>query len=241
MLDFVKMDPRAGRPATIRQMFDEIAPRYDLANRMLSFGFDVLWRKQAVCEALARHPAHILDVATGTGDLAIALRRRSQAAQIVGSDFSAEMLAVARSKSEQSGLSLDWVVADALKLPFPDASFEAVTTAFGFRNFADPQLALAEFFRVLAPGGRLVILEFPKPPGGPWGWAYQAYLRSVLPLIGGVVSGKPSAYRYLSRSVQGFLAPEELLAMMGKVGFIAHYRSLTGGIAALHIGDKTDA
>ena len=241
MLDSLKMDPRARRPATIRQMFDEIAPRYDLANHLLSFGLDRNWRVRAVGTALVHRPAQVLDVATGTGDLALALQQKAPWARVVGSDFSAQMLAIAKNKSGQMGLGVQWMVADALHLPFADSSFDTVTTAFGFRNFADPQLALAEFFRVLAPGGRLVILEFPKPPAGLWGWAYQAYLRSVLPLMGGMVSGKLSAYRYLSRSVQGFLAPEELLAMMGKVGFVAHYQSLTGGIAALHIGDKTDA
>jgi demethylmenaquinone methyltransferase/2-methoxy-6-polyprenyl-1,4-benzoquinol methylase len=219
-------------------MFSEIAPRYDLLNRVLSAGVDRRWRSAAVAVALERRPHRILDLATGTGDLALLLKKLAPEAEVVGGDFAPPMLELARDKAQKAGLHIPFVEADALALPFPDASFEAITIAFGFRNFADYTQALRELYRVLTEGGRLVILEFPPPPRGGLGPLYRFYFTRVLPLVGGLISGSPSAYRYLPESVERFPEPEVLSTMMRSAGFRTRYTLLTGGIAALHLGDK---
>ncbi len=219
-------------------MFSEIAPRYDLLNRLLSLGADLRWRKRAVALALEKHPRRILDLATGTGDLALLLKERAPEAQVVGADFAPPMLALARKKAEARGVEVEFLEADALALPFPEASFDAVTVAFGFRNFADYERALSELYRVLAPGGRLVLLEFPPPPKGAFGLVYRLYFGKLLPFIGGVVSGNFRAYRYLPESVEAFPPPEALKALMEGVGFRVRYELLTFGVAAIHVGDK---
>ncbi len=222
-------------------MFSEIAPRYDLLNRVLSAGGDRTWRIAAVKAALENNPRRILDLATGTGDMALLLKRLAPQAEVVGADFAPPMLELARQKAQKLGLEVPFVEADALHLPFPNQHFEAITIAFGFRNFADYTQALAELYRVLAPGGRLCILEFPPPPMGGLGVLYRFYFTRVLPWVGGLVSGNPAAYRYLPASVERFPAPPNLAAMMNQAGFQTHYRLFTGGIAALHIGQKPEA
>lgn len=219
-------------------MFSEIAPRYDLLNRLLSLGVDLSWRRRAVALALERRPRRILDLATGTGDLALLLKEGAPEAQVVGADFAPPMLALARRKAEVRGVEVDFLEADALALPFPDASFDAVTVAFGFRNFADYQRALQEIHRVLAPGGRLVLLEFPPPPKGAFGLVYRLYFGKILPFIGGLISGSFGAYRYLPESVEAFPPPEALKTLMEGVGFRVRYELLTFGVAAIHVGDK---
>lgn len=219
-------------------MFSEIAPRYDLLNRLLSFGADLRWRRRAVELALERHPGRILDLATGTGDLALLLKRQAPKAEVVGADFAPPMLELARKKARERGLEVRFLEADALALPFPDGHFEAITIAFGFRNFADYERALKELYRVLAPGGRLVILEFPPPPTGAFGLVYRLYFQRVLPLLGGLISGSFGAYRYLPESVEAFPPPEALKALMEEAGFSVRYEVLTFGVAAIHVGDK---
>ncbi|WP_040683586.1 bifunctional demethylmenaquinone methyltransferase/2-methoxy-6-polyprenyl-1,4-benzoquinol methylase UbiE [Thermus igniterrae] len=221
----------------VQRMFSEIAPRYDLLNRLLSFGADLRWRKRAVALALERRPRRILDLATGTGDLALMLKRRAPEAEVVGVDFARPMLEIARKKAEALGLRVAFQEGDALALPFPHAHFDAITIAFGFRNFADYPKALAELRRVLAPGGRLVILEFPPPPRGVFGLVYRLYFGRVLPLVGGLVSGSFGAYRYLPESVEAFPSPEALKALMEAAGFRVRYELLTFGVAAIHVGD----
>lgn len=233
------MNETEAKARKVRAMFGEIAPRYDLLNRLLSGGVDQRWRRLAVRLATEKAPRRILDVATGTGDVALRLKRVRPAARVVGADFTPQMLELARAKAERTGLDVRFVEADALALPFADASFDAVTVAFGFRNFVDYERGLAEFYRVLAPGGRAVILEFPPPPEGLLGRAYRLYFGGVLPWIGGVVSGRPEAYRYLPDSVERFPRPERLAAMLRAAGFAGvRWRLLTGGIAAVHVGDK---
>jgi len=219
-------------------MFSEIAPRYDLLNRLLSFGADLRWRRRAVALALEKAPRRILDLATGTGDLALLLKERAPWAEVVGVDFAPPMLEIARKKAASRGLEVAFLEADALALPFPEGAFDAVTLAFGFRNFADHEKALRELYRVLAPGGRLVLLEFPPPPGGAFGLVYRVYFRRVLPLLGGLLSGNFGAYRYLPESVEAFPAPEALKALMERAGFSVAYELLTFGVAAIHVGDK---
>ncbi|WP_457629351.1 bifunctional demethylmenaquinone methyltransferase/2-methoxy-6-polyprenyl-1,4-benzoquinol methylase UbiE [Oceanithermus sp.] len=233
------MSETEAKARAVREMFGEIATRYDLLNRLLSGGVDQRWRRLAVRLATEKAPRRILDVATGTGDVALLLKRARPEAEVVGGDFTPQMLELARAKAARAGMDVRFVEADALALPFADASFDAITVAFGFRNFADYERGLAEFQRVLAPGGRAVILEFPPPPRGLLGQAYRFYFNGVLPWIGGVISGRPEAYRYLPSSVERFPEPERLAEMMRAAGFAeVRWRLLTGGIAAVHVGDK---
>ncbi|MER3555108.1 MAG: bifunctional demethylmenaquinone methyltransferase/2-methoxy-6-polyprenyl-1,4-benzoquinol methylase UbiE [Meiothermus sp.] len=231
-------DPSQEKAKRVQQMFSEIAPRYDLLNRVLSAGVDRSWRAAAVAAALEKRPKRILDLATGTGDIALLLKKLAPEAEVVGGDFAPPMLELARQKASKAGLEINFVEADALALPFPEERFDAITIAFGFRNFADYDQALRELYRVLAPGGRLAILEFPPPPSGGLGALYRLYFTKVLPLVGGLVSGNAAAYRYLPESVERFPEPEMLGTMMGSAGFRSQYKLLTGGIAALHLGDK---
>jgi len=222
-------------------MFSEIAPRYDLLNRVLSAGVDRSWRVAAVKAALTGSPQRILDLATGTGDMALLLKKVAPQAEVIGADFVPPMLELARQKAQKLGLSIPFVEADALSLPFPSSHFDAVTIAFGFRNFADYTAALSELYRVIAPGGKLCILEFPPPPKTGLGLLYRFYFTRILPLIGGLVSGSASAYRYLPESVERFPDPNTLAGLMSQAGFTTQYRIFTGGIVALHIGEKAQA
>ncbi len=234
------MNETEAKARAVRRMFGEIAPRYDLLNRLLSGGVDQRWRRLAVRLALEKKPRRILDVATGTGDVALLLKKARPEAAVTAADFTPEMLELARAKAERAAAEITFVEADALALPFADGSFDALTVAFGFRNFADYRRGLAEFYRVLAPGGRAVILEFPPPPRGLLGRLYSFYFNGVLPWIGGVISGRPEAYRYLPNSVASFPEPQRLAEMMREAGFRVGYRVLTGGIAAIHVGDKDE-
>jgi|SRR5690554_4627947 len=220
-------------------MFDDIAGRYDLLNRVLSLGLDRRWRVEAVRLGLTGSRQDILDVATGTGDVAFELRRNAPAAQITGLDFSEGMLVLAARKGNRLGADISFVAGDAQALPFTDASFDLVTIAYGLRNLADPQKGLAEFQRVLRPGGRLVVLEFPPPPQGIWGALVRFYFRRVLPVIGGLVSGSRSAYTYLPTSVEGFMAPRALTGSMLQAGFVTvRHRMQSFGLSAVHVADK---
>lgn len=223
----------------VQEMFADIAARYDLLNRVLSLGVDRGWRRAAAAEALALSPRRVLDVATGTGDFALELAARAPGISVTGSDFVPQMLAIAREKGAARGLEVRWEEGDALRLPYPDSSFDAVTCAFGFRNFADYSAGLAELWRVLRPGGRLVILEFPPPAPGLFGAAFRLYFEHVLPRIGGLISGNAAAYAYLPESVLAFPEPGRLAQTMRATGLRTRYRPLTFGIAGLWVGDKT--
>lgn len=233
---------QAGKATRVRGMFNDIAGRYDLLNRVLSLGLDVRWRREAVRLGLEREPADILDVATGTGDVAFELRRQAPGARITGLDFSEGMLELARVKGSRNGAGVEFVSGDAQELPFADGSFDLVTIAYGLRNLADPDRGLAEFHRVLRPGGRLVVLEFPPPPGGLWGTLIRFYYAKVLPVIGGLVSGSRAAYTYLPTSVVAFLAPQALTGSLLAAGFdTVSYRLQSFGLSAVHVADRQAA
>ena len=200
-------------PVQVQAMFDRIARRYDLVNTLLSLGTDGGWRRRAAKAAQVGPGTVALDVACGSGRLSAALARRG--ARVVGLDFSREMLLIAR--REQPEVLL--MRGDALHLPFPDGTFDAVTIAFGLRNLADPVGGLQEMRRVLRPGGRGVVLEFVRPPRGPIGITYRAYLRHLLPRIGGAVSGDAAAYRYLSSTVDSYHRPQELVELARQAGW----------------------
>jgi demethylmenaquinone methyltransferase/2-methoxy-6-polyprenyl-1,4-benzoquinol methylase len=202
----------ASRDASrVRAMFDRIAPGYDRANTVLSLGRDRAWRRRAADVAAPPVGGAALDVACGSGRLTLELYKHvGQAGRVVGLDFSDRMLAVARAALP----AIEWVQGDATSLPFDDASFDAATIAFGLRNLADPQRGLCEMRRVLRPGGRMVVLEFLRPPRGPAGRAYELYLRHALPRLGGWLTGDGDAYRYLSDTVDSYLTGEQLLELV---------------------------
>ncbi len=228
------------KAAQVHDMFSAIAYRYDLLNRLLSLGIDRLWREQATTVAFEAGARRVLDVATGTADLALTLKRRQPGAEVVGLDFVTAMLDIGKSKAKRLGLDIRLEQGDGLNLPYEDASFDAVTIAYGLRNFADYQQGLREFYRVLKPGGRLVILEFPPPPQGVFGQLFRFYFLNVVPFIGGLLSGKRSAYTYLPGSVLKFPEPLELAHMLRAVGFDkVRYKLQTLGVSALHLGEKS--
>jgi len=223
----------------VRAMFSTIAPRYDVLNRLLSFGADRRWRLQAAREALAGGAGRILDVATGTGDLAFTLASTAPEAEVVGVDFAEPMLERARHKAGDRAERLRFEVGDGTALRFDEGRFDAVTIGYGLRNFRDIDAGLREFLRVLRPGGRLVVLEFPPPPGGVFGAVYGFYFRYVLPAVGALVSGRGAAYRYLPASVIAFPPPDALADRMRAAGFTdVRYRLQTFGISAIHVGEK---
>ena len=232
-------DPESASRA-VREMFTSIAPHYDLLNHLLSASVDKLWWRRTARTfrpILQRSNAQVLDLCCGTGDMAFALRRQSNAAKITGADFSHRMLTLALAKTPRHG-AVTWVEADALRLPFPDNSFNLVTSAFGFRNLADYDAGLREILRILKPGGECGILDFSEP-GGVFGKLYNVYFKSVLPRIGRLVSGDASAYAYLPASVQRFPSPAELLERMEKLGFQeSSWTRYTFGIAGLFRGKK---
>jgi len=221
-------------------MFDRIAGRYDLLNRLLSAGTDVRWRRACVDLLELRGPARLLDLATGTADLLVEALQRDASHRGIGVDLSEQMLRRGAAKLRRRGLEsrAGLAAGDAESLPLPSASFDAATIGFGIRNVGDQSAALAELRRVLRPGGRLVVLEFSVPPG--WrGELYRRYFHRILPRIGALVSGDAAAYSYLPASVECFPAPEAFAALMERAGFIAvRWRLLTGGIACLHRGER---
>jgi demethylmenaquinone methyltransferase / 2-methoxy-6-polyprenyl-1,4-benzoquinol methylase len=196
-------------------MFDRLAGRYDLLNTILSGGADGRWRRRTAAAARLAAGGRALDVACGSGKLTAALRRHARAGLVVGLDFSASMLREAARRSPGPA----YIRGDALLLPFPDGTFEAVTIAFGLRNLADPELGMREMRRVLRPDGVALVLEFVRPQPGLLGRLYRAYLVHALPRIGGLLSGQPAAYRYLSSTVDSYRTPDDLVAMARRAGW----------------------
>jgi demethylmenaquinone methyltransferase/2-methoxy-6-polyprenyl-1,4-benzoquinol methylase len=231
---------RESASRAVREMFTAIAPRYDLLNHLLSANIDKLWWRRTArifSTILSRPGAQVLDLCCGTGDMAFALRREASQAHITGADFSHAMLVRANAKSSTKH-PVKWIEADALQLPFPDQSFDLVTSAFGFRNLADYDAGLHEIHRILRPGGEYGILEFSEPDGV-LGRLYNVYFKSVLPRVGRLISGAPSAYAYLPASVARFPAPAEMLVRMQAIGFCdASWTPYTFGIAGLFHGKR---
>jgi len=223
----------------VRVMFDRIAGVYDLMNSAMTAGLHHQWRQRAVDRAEVGPRSDALDVCCGTGDLALELRRRIGAdGRVVGCDFSEPMLELARRKSGEEGLPVEFGWADALELPYGDEGFDAVTIGFGARNLADLGRALGEMARVLKPGGRLVILEITRPQREPLASFYSLWFDRVVPVIGSV-AGDSDAYSYLPNSVRTFPEPESLAAMMDEAGLREiRWLLLAGGIIAIHSARK---
>jgi demethylmenaquinone methyltransferase/2-methoxy-6-polyprenyl-1,4-benzoquinol methylase len=223
----------------VRGMFGRIAPRYDLLNHLLSLNIDRYWRAHTatrVSHILKRPDARALDLCCGTGDLMLALAARSSA-RILGSDFCHPMLVAANAKMRERSRRSEIFEADALTLPVASQSLDLITIAFGFRNLANYTSGLREFARVLKPGGALAILEFSQPPNRLLARGYDFYSKSILPTLGGWISGSRDAYTYLPESVRKFPSAEALAAQMRDCGFSdVRFERLTAGVVALHLG-----
>ena len=233
-------DSTLGKKEQVAQMFDAISGNYDGLNRVISFGTDIKWRKKVLAIIKSKNPTSVLDIATGTGDLAI-LMSESGASKIVGLDISAGMLEVGRKKITEKKLSnkIEMILGDSEKMPFEDNSFDAITVAFGVRNFETLEKGLAEILRVLKPNGIFVILETSVPEKFPFKQGYQFYSKNILPLIGRIFSKDDSAYQYLSESASVFPYGEALNNILRKIGFIdVESHPQTFGVATIYAASK---
>jgi demethylmenaquinone methyltransferase / 2-methoxy-6-polyprenyl-1,4-benzoquinol methylase len=228
-------------PDDVQRMFDRIVRRYDLMNRLMTGGRDVAWRRKAAEIAIGSGARAALDIATGTGDLAIEMRRQG-VPSVIGLDFAAQMLGSASEKVAAQRVSgIDLVRGDAMRLPFADGRFDAATIAWGLRNLPDYERGIAEMSRVLAPGGRLVVLEMTPLRNPALRRAFNLYFDRMVPLIGGVVSGDPDAYRYLPASVGAFPDADTLADLMRGAGLRnVRYLLLAGGTVGIHVGIRRE-
>lgn len=225
------------RARYVQGMFARIAGRYDLMNRLMTGGRDGAWRRTVIRWAQPGPMARLLDVATGTGDILIEALKQHPDALAVGSDFTFEMMQAGQSKSGAE--KIRWTCADALRLPYPDNTFDAVTSGFGVRNFIDRERAFREQRRVIKPGGRVICLEISKPPKNLLRPFFLFFFNKIVPLAGGLISGQRDAYTYLPQSVNDFLTPDELKAVMARAGLReVKYRRLMMSTVAIHVGMK---
>ncbi|NJW51926.1 bifunctional demethylmenaquinone methyltransferase/2-methoxy-6-polyprenyl-1,4-benzoquinol methylase UbiE [Salinimicrobium oceani] len=233
-------DSSLNKKKQVEQMFDTISTNYDGLNRVISFGIDVKWRKKVINMVAETNPQSVLDIATGTGDLAISLAKTG-AKEIVGLDLSEGMLAVGRKKIAEEQLTgkIEMIQGDSEALPFDDNRFDAITVAFGVRNFENLEKGLSEILRVLKPGGIFVILETSVPTKFPFKQGYHFYSKNLLPLIGKLFSKDKVAYSYLSESAAAFPYGEELNNILRKTGFIeVRHKPQTMGVATIYAASK---
>lgn len=233
-------DSELGKKEQVAQMFDNISGNYDGLNRVISFGIDIQWRKKVLKLVSDKNPQTILDIATGTGDLAI-LMAETKAPKIIGADISEGMMEVGRKKVAEKGLSdrITLQYGDSENLPFPDGTFDAITVAFGIRNFETLEKGLAEILRVLKPGGIFVILETSVPTKFPFKQGYKFHTKVLLPLIGRLFSKEGSAYSYLGESASVFPFGEQLNNILRKIGFIeVKHMPQTMGVATIYTASK---
>jgi demethylmenaquinone methyltransferase/2-methoxy-6-polyprenyl-1,4-benzoquinol methylase len=236
-------DVAPGRPTAerVRGIFSQIADRYDVFNALASMGIDRSWRRALVRACQLTPHSRVLDLASGTGDVAFAIANQGRPASVVATDFVPEMLAVAEKKAAEHSpaVPVTFLVADAQELPFEDESFDVVTVAFGVRNFPERERNFAEVLRVLRPGGRYVVLEFSRPPSSLWRGVYHVYLRHAIPAIGGALTGDRAGFVYLNDSIRQFPTQPELAAELREAGFAAiTWKDMSGGIVALHTAVK---
>lgn len=225
----------------VRRMFDSIAGTYDQLNHTLSFGFDKGWRRKGIAFLQPFSPQTILDIATGTGDLAISMYRTLKADHIIGADISEGMMDVGRRKVAEAGYTdhISFEQQDCMALSYPDQSFDAVTAAFGVRNFEDIEQGIAEMYRVLKPGGHLMILELSSPETFPMKQLYPIYSKTVMPFIGSLLSKESTAYSYLPASIKVVPQGKVMTDLLSRQGFTkAHARTFTFGICSLYTGTK---
>lgn len=233
-------EDRSGKKEQVARMFDSISGNYDFLNHFLSLGIDIRWRKKAVKLLAPGNPKLILDVATGTGDFAVETLRLNPT-KVIGVDISEGMLEVGRKKIRERGLDgrVELLFGDSENLPFEENKFDAVIVAFGVRNFENLEKGLAEMYRVLKPGGRMVVLEFSKPRMFPFKQLYNFYFTFILPKIGKLISRDPAAYTYLPESVQAFPDGDSFVGILNRLGFNdTSCKPLTWGISSLYTGIK---
>ncbi len=238
----MSIDPnQVSKTQQVEAMFNDIAPSYDFLNHFLSLGIDKIWRRKTIRKIIAEKPNDVLDIATGTADLAIMLAKKFPDVSITGVDLAENMLEVGRKKVNALNLSnrITLKQADSLSLPFADESFDSAMVAFGVRNFEDPVKGMTETLRVLRKNGKYFILEFSLPRRFPMAQLYCFYFRAILPLIGRMVSGHKKAYTYLPESVKAFPDGNNFIVLMEKAGFSqCKYKKLSFGIATIYEGQK---
>ena len=234
-------EQEGSKKSQVTKMFNNIAPYYDFLNRFLSLGIDTIWRKKAINHLKAKNPKMILDVATGTADVALEMTRRLNPEKIIGLDISAEMLEVGQKKinKQKKGSIIELKLGDSENLPFEDNTFDAITVAFGVRNFENLENGLKEMRRVLKQDGQLVVLEFSKPTIFPFKQLFNFYFAYILPTIGKLTSKDPRAYKYLYESVQAFPDGKRFVSILEKTGFKSNQcTALTLGICSIYSGEK---
>ncbi|MDD6553159.1 MAG: bifunctional demethylmenaquinone methyltransferase/2-methoxy-6-polyprenyl-1,4-benzoquinol methylase UbiE [Prevotellaceae bacterium] len=234
-------DGKGEKGKLVEEMFDNIAPTYDTLNHRLSWDIDKGWRRKAIKALAPFHPRRILDIATGTGDFAILAARMLKPDELIGADISEGMMNIGRRKAAAAGLDkvISFAKEDCLHLSFPDNSFDAVTAAFGIRNFQDLDQGLREMCRVLKPGGHLSIVELTTPVAFPMRQLFHLYAHTVLPVYGRLISKDQSAYGYLTKTIEAFPQGETMMRVLKQAGFSeAHFRRLTFGICTMYTATK---
>lgn len=234
-------DDSGDKSRQVEQMFDNIAPTYDVLNHRLSWDIDKCWRRKAIAQLAPYHPQQILDIATGTGDFAILSARMLRPRQLIGADISESMMNIGREKVEREGLQhvISFQREDCMKLSFTDSSFDAVTAAFGIRNFKDLNQGLSEMCRVLKKGGVLSIVELTTPVVSPMKQLFNIYSHTLLPLYGKLISKDSSAYRYLTATIEAFPQGEKMMQVLRHAGFEeVAFRRLTFGICTMYFAKK---